>query len=98
MKGLNSIISYATKANNNFLILQILKNLGYGDVLVGGMNSDWLYVLVLILPDTSQYRRLIGRLLYLTITRPDIAYAVNRLSQYVSNAKLPHLQVAHHLL
>lgn len=48
--------------------------------------------------DTSQYRRLIGRLLYLTITRPDIAYAVNRLSQYVSNAKLPHLQVAHHLL
>lgn len=48
--------------------------------------------------DPSQYRRLIGRLLYLTITRPDIAYAVNRLSQFVTNPKQPHLQAVHHLL
>ena len=48
--------------------------------------------------DPSQYRRLIGQLLYLTITRPDISYAVNRLSQFVSTPKQPHLQAVHHLL
>lgn len=48
--------------------------------------------------DSSQYRRLIGRLLYLTITRPDIAYDVHRLRQFISDPKIPHLQAAHHLL
>lgn len=35
------------------------------------------------LADVSQYRRLFGRLQYLMITRPDIAYSVNCLSQFV---------------
>ena len=33
-----------------------------------------------LLHDVGMYRRLIGKLLFLTITRPDITYSVHRLS------------------
>lgn len=43
--------------------------------------------------DHRLYRRIIGRLMYLAIgTRPDITYATSRLSQYLSDSKLVHLQ------
>lgn len=48
--------------------------------------------------DSGQYRRLIGRLLYLTISRPDISFAVNKLSQYMSAPRTSHLDAVHHLL
>ena len=46
-----------------------------------------------LLDDASTYRRLIGKLLYLTITRPDLTYVVNRLSQFLAAPHSIHLQV-----
>ncbi|PKI43427.1 hypothetical protein CRG98_036184 [Punica granatum] len=35
------------------------------------------------LEDASRYRRLIGRLIYLTITRPNLSYSVHALAQFM---------------
>ncbi|KAG6385572.1 hypothetical protein SASPL_154408 [Salvia splendens] len=43
------------------------------------------------LADPTVYRRLIGRLVYLCITRPDITFAVNKLSRFLSNPCSEHL-------
>lgn len=50
------------------------------------------------LEDASLYRRLVGRLLYLTISRLDITFAIHKLSQFISQPRQPHLDVVHHLL
>jgi len=47
------------------------------------------------LSDVGSYRRLVGRLLYLTATKPDIAYAVQQLSQFVDSPTENHLSAAH---
>ena len=50
------------------------------------------------IPDLSQYRRLIFRLPYLTITRPDIAYYVHILSQFLQEPRPRHLEAAMRIL
>ena len=51
-----------------------------------------------LIDDPSKYRRLIGRLLYLTFTRPDISFTVNKLSQFLTSPTVVHWQAAIHLL
>ncbi|XP_059630984.1 uncharacterized mitochondrial protein AtMg00810-like [Cornus florida] len=50
------------------------------------------------LPDPTMHRRLVGSLIYLTMTRPDVSHAVQIVSQFVSNPHKPHLAAVHRIL
>ncbi|XP_070049147.1 secreted RxLR effector protein 161-like [Nicotiana tomentosiformis] len=46
------------------------------------------------LENVSAYQRLIGRLMYVTITRPNISYAIHTLSQFMQHPKKSHWEAA----
>jgi hypothetical protein len=50
------------------------------------------------LVDATLYRQIIGSLMYLTNTRPDICFAVNTLSQYLVEPRRFHLVAAKHVM
>ena len=50
------------------------------------------------LVDMTQYRQIIGSLMYLTNTRLDICFVVNTLSQYLVKPRRIHLIVAKHVM
>ena len=50
------------------------------------------------IPDPQVYRKLVGRLQYLTATRPYLSYATQQLSQFISDPRDIHLQAAHRVL
>lgn len=47
------------------------------------------------LVDATNYRRMVGKILYLTATKPDIAYAIQQLSQFVDSPTDQHLSATH---
>ena len=50
------------------------------------------------LSNPSLYRRLVGSLVYLTVTRPYISYAVHQVSQYLSAPRSTHYAVVLRIL
>lgn len=48
--------------------------------------------------DREMYQRLVGKLIYLAHTRPNIAYSVSIIGQFMHNPKDVHLQVAYRVL
>ncbi|KAL0641599.1 hypothetical protein Bca4012_102628 [Brassica carinata] len=48
--------------------------------------------------DPKLYRKLVGKLIYLTITRPDICFAVNQVSQHMQVPKEHHWRMVERLL
>lgn len=50
------------------------------------------------LSDPSVYRRFVGRLLYLTITRPYLSYALQLLTQFMDKSYQAHMNAAYRVL
>jgi hypothetical protein len=50
------------------------------------------------LSDATLYRQLVGSLVYLTVTRPDIAHAIHLVSQFLSAPHSTHYAAVIHII
>ncbi|GAA0139636.1 transmembrane signal receptor [Lithospermum erythrorhizon] len=49
-------------------------------------------------PDPTLYRQLVGSLQYLTLTRPDLSFAVNKVCQHMHDPQASHFLLVKHIL
>jgi hypothetical protein len=50
------------------------------------------------LEDINQFQRLVGKLIYLIMTRPDIAYFISQISKFMHSPRTSHLDVIDRVL
>ena len=48
--------------------------------------------------ETTQYRSIVGGLQYLTMTRPDLSFVVNKVCQYLHEPRTPHWSAVKRIL
>lgn len=51
-----------------------------------------------LIDDPRLYRSLVGKFVYLCVTRPDISYSIHIFSQILANPRTDHLVIAHKVL
>ena len=60
--------------------------------------AKWLSKDVGASVDKERYQRLVGRLIYLSHTRPDIAFALSVVSQFMHDPRTSHMDVVYRIL
>lgn len=82
--------------------LEVLEDVGFLSAKPSKFSVDQNLVLTqgegVELKDAAQYRRLVEKLIYLTIMRPDLVYAVHILSQFMDRPRQPHLDATYKVL
>lgn len=62
------------------------------------VNSNLTQMTKDSLVDPTIFKQIIGRLMYVTLTRPDIAYTMHILSQFMEKLAQMHLKAAYKVL
>jgi hypothetical protein len=50
------------------------------------------------LKDINHFQKLIEKLIYLTVTRPDLSFVVSQISQFMHAPRTPHLEAIDRIL
>ena len=61
-------------------------------------NHDLQFIEGAKMADQDQYQRLVGKLIYLSHKRPDIAYAVSVISRFMHRPQVQHMEAVMRLL
>jgi Reverse transcriptase (RNA-dependent DNA polymerase) len=51
-----------------------------------------------LVKDINHFQRIIGKLIYLTVTRPNLSFAVNQISKFMHSPRIPHLDAINIIL
>jgi Reverse transcriptase (RNA-dependent DNA polymerase) len=51
-----------------------------------------------LLDDLNQFQRLMGKLIYFTVTRPNISYSVSQINKFMHAPRSSHLEAIHRIL